>query len=152
MLVPLEITWVDFVIPANDALWERDVGRALAWVGDVWKRTIESLGAGAPSLQIHEGPLQKNRWSGRACFAGLGPGEVTLDGRKLVGLSQRRTREAVRFQCLVHHKFDPAALPELLALDGEERREMTGYLATRVTVLPATRAHTYEALLSLLPP
>ena len=37
-------------------------------------------------------------WSDLVCFAGLGPGEVLLDGRKLVGLSQRRTRNGVRIQ------------------------------------------------------
>ena len=38
-------------------------------------------------------------WSDVVCFAGLGPGEVTIDGRKVVGALQRRTRAGARFQC-----------------------------------------------------
>ena len=48
------------------------------------------------------------------CFAGLGPGEVTVDGRKVVGISQRRTRAAARFQCVVLERWDPDAVVALL--------------------------------------
>jgi lipoate-protein ligase A len=37
-------------------------------------------------------------WCELVCFAGLGPGEVSLAGTKLVGLSQRRTRNGIRIQ------------------------------------------------------
>jgi hypothetical protein len=40
---------------------------------------------------------------------------VLLDGVKLVGLSQRRTRRAARFQCAVNRRFDDHLLIELLA-------------------------------------
>ena len=36
-------------------------------------------------------------------------------GDKLVGISQRRTRAASRFQCAVHVTWSPAALTPLLA-------------------------------------
>ncbi|MGH9041248.1 MAG: hypothetical protein ACRDZ3_13570, partial [Acidimicrobiia bacterium] len=50
------------------------------------------------------------------CFAGLGPGEVTdAAGRKVVGLSQRRTRGHTRFQCCVLLRWDPAAMVALVA-------------------------------------
>ena len=41
------------------------------------------------------------------CFAGVGTGEVSVGDRKLVGLSQRRTRTGARFQCLVHLAWEP---------------------------------------------
>lgn len=40
------------------------------------------------------------------CFAGVGAGEVLLDGRKVVGISQRRARDGARFQCVVFRSFD----------------------------------------------
>ncbi len=52
--------------------------------------------------------------SGRACFAGLGPGEVTIGGRKAVGISQRRTRAGARFQCVAYERWDPGPLAALL--------------------------------------
>jgi lipoate-protein ligase A len=65
--------------------------------------------------------MRKAPWSEWVCFAGLGPGEVTVEGRKVVGLSQRRTREAALFQCCAARRWEPARLLELLALDEEER-------------------------------
>ncbi|HEX2382259.1 MAG TPA: hypothetical protein VHI95_06460, partial [Acidimicrobiales bacterium] len=57
--------------------------------------------------------------SGRACFAGLGPGEVTIGGRKAVGISQRRTRAGARFQCVAYERWDPSQLADLLRLPAE---------------------------------
>ncbi|MFZ9844209.1 MAG: hypothetical protein ACO3EQ_07685, partial [Ilumatobacteraceae bacterium] len=46
------------------------------------------------------------------CFASIGPGEVVRSdtragvSRKVVGISQRRTKDAARFQCTVFRKID----------------------------------------------
>src|SRR5690606_22436359 len=54
-----------------------------------------------------------------ACFAACGPGEVAVAGRKVVGISQRRTRHLARFQCLVYLEWDPGPLLRVLgAPDG----------------------------------
>jgi hypothetical protein len=56
------------------------------------------------------------------CFAGRGPGEViTADGRKLLGLSQRRTRNWIRLQCLVHRRWSAADALAGLSLSEEQR-------------------------------
>jgi hypothetical protein len=56
--------------------------------------------------------MVRTEWSDRVCFAGIGPGEV-LDaaGRKVVGISQRRTRGSARFQCAALGRWDPAVGP-----------------------------------------
>ena len=57
----------------------------------------------------------KSTWSSLICFAGKGPGEVfAADGSKIVGISQRRTRDWARFQCVVSLKWRPELLRELL--------------------------------------
>ncbi|MDH3295859.1 MAG: hypothetical protein OER95_16190, partial [Acidimicrobiia bacterium] len=48
------------------------------------------------------------------CFADLGHGEVLLDGRKVVGLSQRRTRHWSRLQALAIRRWDGTAVNRLL--------------------------------------
>ena len=65
----------------------------------------------------HKGPMRTDRWSRLVCFAGLGPGEVTVDGRKVVGISQRRTRAGARFQCAALRRWDPGALAALVGVD-----------------------------------
>jgi lipoate-protein ligase A len=105
--------WVDVVVPRGDDLWDDDVGRATYWLGEVWAAAI-----GDHAL-VHRGAMVRNEWSDLVCFAGLGPGEVTVDGRKVVGISQRRTRQAARFQCVAYERWDPQPLVELLHLEAD---------------------------------
>jgi len=83
LLVPGDVVWVDVIVPVGDPLWDADVGRSMWWLGDVWNTVVGG------DTDVHRGPLQTNEWSSLVCFAGLGPGEVTVAGRKAVGLSQR---------------------------------------------------------------
>jgi lipoate-protein ligase A len=108
--------WVDVVIPRDHPRWHDDVGRAFDWLGRAWSDAIAAVlpAARAGSVRHHEGGLVRNRWSPVLCFAGLGPGEVTIDGSKVVGMSQRRTRGWARFQCLVLTEADPDLLAELV--------------------------------------
>ncbi|MFN7149340.1 MAG: lipoyl protein ligase domain-containing protein [Microthrixaceae bacterium] len=115
LLVPGEHVWVDLVVPAGDPLWHDDVGRAMWWVGESWAHALEA--AGITDVEVHRGGVTHRELARRACFAGLGPGEVTVDGRKLVGISQRRTRTHARFQCVLHRQFRADRTIELLAPD-----------------------------------
>ena len=49
------------------------------------------------------------------CFSGRGPGEVFSGDKKVVGLSQRRTRDWIRFQTLVHRRFSAESTAALLS-------------------------------------
>jgi lipoate-protein ligase A len=111
LVVAGDVLWVDVVVPAGDSLWDDDVGRAAHWLGDVWAAALAELGVDAT---VHRGPLVRTPWSDAVCFAGLGPGEVTVEGRKVVGVSQRRTRTSARFQCAALARWDPAGLAALL--------------------------------------
>lgn len=116
LLVPGEHVWIDFWLPASDPLWLDDVGRAGDWLADGWVQTLAELGHVAPVA--HLGQMTHSTWSAQVCFAGLGPGEVTAESRKLVGVSQRRTREWARFQCVVHRRWDAMTTFGLLAAPG----------------------------------
>jgi lipoate-protein ligase A len=110
-LAPGKTLWCDVVVPRGDELWDDDVGRATYWLGDAWAAAI---GDGAV---VHRGGMVRTEWSDLVCFAGLGPGEVSVSGRKVVGISQRRTREAARFQCVAYERWDPQPLADLFGLD-----------------------------------
>lgn len=106
-LAPGAQLWVDVWIPAGDRLWDDDVARAAVPIGRAWRAALVGLGV-ASGLWVHEGGMQGRPWSALVCFAGVAPGEV-LDagGRKWVGISQRRTREWIRLQTMVHRVWDP---------------------------------------------
>lgn len=115
---PGELLWADVFVPAGDPLWTDDVGRAFRWLGPVWTSALHALGVDA---RWHDGPLLETRWSRLVCFAGVGPGEVLVGERKVVGISQRRTRAGARFHCAALLAWDADALLAVLSLPQQER-------------------------------
>lgn len=116
---PGRCLWVDVVVGRHDTAWDDDVGRAAWWIGEAWARALGSLGC--TGAEVWRGPLRRSSWSSKVCFLGLGQGEVTVGGRKVVGLSQRRTRHGALFQTAALLDGDQSPLVAALALSGEER-------------------------------
>ncbi len=112
LLMPGEFLWLDLVIPADDPLWLADVARAMVWVGSLWQRALAQLGTDG---EVYQGGLITTPWSRQVCFAGVGTGEVMAAGSKLVGVSQRRTREYARFQSMCHLQWRPELVAALVA-------------------------------------
>lgn len=113
--------WIDFVVTRDDELWKDDVGQAMWWLGELWADAFAACDvADRDQLRVHRGGVERANISDLICFAGLGPGEVTLHGKKLVGISQRRTREMARFQCVVHQQFSSQAYKNYLRLDDDQ--------------------------------
>jgi lipoate---protein ligase len=121
MVTPDDPVWIDAWIPVDDPLWCADVGRAFDWLGETWVRALGR--AGVTGARAHRGaPVSCTRWSSLICFGGVGAGEVVApDGRKLVGLAQRRNRFGAWFHgaCIV--RWDPRPLVDLLVLSPHER-------------------------------
>jgi lipoate---protein ligase len=130
LVEPGAAVWVDVTIPADDPLWDLDVGRAFHWLGAAWAEVLTGAGV---ACEWYDGPMRRTPWSASVCFAGLGPGEVTVGGRKVVGLSQRRIREAVLFQCCAALRWEPERLLDLLALGEAERARGVSDLADVAT-------------------
>ncbi|PHX94480.1 MAG: hypothetical protein CK542_00560 [Acidimicrobium sp.] len=115
--------WIDFVVPRDDELWRDDVGESMWWVGELWADALAKCEiADRDQLRVHRGGLERSALSDLICFGGLGPGEVTLHGQKLVGISQRRTREMARFQCVVHQRWSPDAYRKYLLFEKFEQQ------------------------------
>ncbi|MBV8303336.1 MAG: lipoate--protein ligase family protein, partial [Acidimicrobiia bacterium] len=111
---PGELLWVEVLLPAGDRLWDDDVGRSFHWLGQVW---VEALAAVGVDSAWHHGPMICTPWCRAVCFAGTGPGEVVVDGRKVVGMAQRRTRAGALFQSAALLRWDPHAMVRLLGLE-----------------------------------
>lgn len=112
LLDPAATVWIDVEIGRDDDLWDDDVGRSALWLGRVW---VDALGAtGVGGAVVHTGSMMRTPVATVVCFAGLAPGEVTVAGAKVVGISQRRTRAGARFQCAVPARWDAARHAALL--------------------------------------
>jgi lipoate-protein ligase A len=123
---PGEIAWVDVFVPAGDELWSADVAVAFHWLGAAWTAALADVGVDAT---WHDGTQCTTTWSRLVCFAGLGAGEVSVDGRKVVGLSQRRSRAGSLFLCAALLRWEPTALLDVLALSDEGRARAKEELA-----------------------
>lgn len=147
LVEPGGTVWVDVVVPPGDPLWDDDVGRATHWVGEAWAAALAACGV--PDGVVHRGGLVTTPWSRQVCFAGLGPGEVLVAGRKAVGVAQRRTRHGARFQVAALLRWDPVGLVGVLALDDRERA--AAELADVAVGLPVAEDALVSALLDALP-
>jgi lipoate-protein ligase A len=141
---PGTLLWVDVLLPAGDALWQDDVGRSFHWLGQAWVDALAAVGVGS---SWHNGPMVCTPWCRQVCFAGIGSGEVTVDGRKVVGLAQRRTRAGALFQCAALLRWDPDEMARLLDI-GDEGAAALPELAA---ALPVDAGALEEALLGALP-
>ena len=117
LLRPAHQVWLDICLPRDDLLWDDDVGRSGGWLGVALAAALRDLGASG--AQPHDGRLEAGRWSDQVCFAGRAPGEVLVRGRKVVGTSQRRTRDGAVFQVAIALVWAPSTLVELLGLPDE---------------------------------
>ena len=118
---PGALLWVDLIVPAGDPLWQADVGRATWWVGATWASALETAVGADP--EVWRDGMRRSPWSALVCFAGTGPGEVCIEGRKVVGVSQRRTRRAALFQTAALLDWDAAAVLALLRVDDASRAQ-----------------------------
>ncbi len=157
LLSPGAQVWADFFIPASDPLWSDDVADAARWVGELWSAALEPLVA--EPVSVHSGRLVADRWGRLVCFAGRGPGEVLVGGLKVVGVSQRRSRQRARLQTTALLRRPPASseaghrdLDELELLDVPQADRVAGraVLAARRGSVAATEADLTETLLRAL--
>lgn len=127
---PARCVWVDVVLPRHDPRWSDDVREATYWLGEAWRCALDELGF---QTRLYRGGLEQTPWGRLVCFAALGPGEVLLGDRKVVGISQRRTRDGARFQCIAYDRWDPADVLDLLDLSEDDKGAAATDLAGRAT-------------------
>lgn len=141
---PARCVWLDVVVPRHDARWSDDVRASTYWLGEAWQRALATLGL---ETELYRGGLEQTPWGRLVCFAALGPGEVLVEGRKLVGISQRRTKAGARFQCIAYDRWDPYDVLDLLAMTTDDRQAAGADLVDRATGVGPHLARLREAIL-----
>ncbi|MFA5773805.1 MAG: hypothetical protein WC864_00315 [Ilumatobacteraceae bacterium] len=139
-----EHLWVDVVVPRDDPLWSDDVVISPQWIGDAWSRALTSLGM--PQISVHRTSIETSTWSDLICFAGVGQGEVLIGGKKVVGISQRRTNKSARFQCFIHRSWAPEKFVHLFA----PPRPSVEELSEMVAVIDGDLTHLLDAFVGAL--
>lgn len=134
VVAPAAQVWVDLFVPRDDPLYEDDVARAAYFVADLWSSALVSNAV----LEGSVDPIREfapTRFSRSVCFSGLGPGEVTVGGSKVVGVAQRRDRSGAWFFTMALLQNAQGALSELLVLDEEDRLALKSELESKIGAL-----------------
>jgi lipoate-protein ligase A len=79
-------------LPAQHPIARAGILPAYEWLGRHCEAAMRDLGIAGARATPDKRDAGELKW---ACFAGLSPWETTVDGRKLVGLAQRRRRHGV---------------------------------------------------------
>jgi lipoate-protein ligase A len=116
VLVDASVVWIDFAIARDDPLWEDDIGRSMQWLGQLWSDALARVGIDG---HVHQGPPIVSALARAICFCGVGYGEVIVDDRKAMGISQRRTRDGARFQTMLNTRRDDTLI-DVLRLDDRD--------------------------------
>lgn len=93
---PDNYVWIDIFLPRGDLLISNEISTSFFWLGTVLVQVLTKVGL--KQVQMHKGRFVKTPWSSAICFSSKSPGEIFLGDKKVVGISQRRTREGVLFQ------------------------------------------------------
>jgi lipoate-protein ligase A len=140
---PTDSVWIDVTIPKDDPLWVDDVSASMLWLGDAFVRAL------APwvNAETFRGTFETGVDGRTVCFASTSPGEVFVNGEKLVGISQRRGRHGARLQCVLYRQWNPHLwTPVLTNIDVRDRVN-----AMRVATLDISADLVVDALLQQLP-
>ena len=100
---PNDSIWIDIAIGRDDPLWVDDVSASMLWAGDAFVRALSPWVNGS----VYTGAFESGHDGRTVCFASTSPGEVFVDGHKLVGISQRRGRNGARLQCVLYRQWNP---------------------------------------------
>jgi lipoate---protein ligase len=92
--------WIDWWIPQSDPRWSHDVRVSSIQVGTWWADALRERTS--DEVYVHNGALEGDPAFRVVCFAGRGPGEVFVNNRKAVGLTQWRVREGVFVSTVLH--------------------------------------------------
>jgi lipoate---protein ligase len=148
---PEECVWIDLVLPAEDPLWDPDVSRGAWWAGEVLAGALQSLGRGPAT--VWKAAMLRSPWAATVCFAGRAAGEVLVGSKKVVGVSQRRTRQGALIQTATLCRWRPADLIGMMFLDEHDAAAANRELAdTAWGIGPEPASRFWDAVVDQLMP
>ena len=148
LLRPRAQVWADLWVPRGDPLWSAEPRASAIVVGEWWARAL-----GSGRLSVHRGSSVPAPGSDVICFAGVGPGEVTWRGRKVVGLAQWRSREGVLVHGCAYRRWDAGAIADLLSRPLATRRALAAAIEDAAAGFDelVSASWSEDALLAALP-
>jgi lipoate-protein ligase A len=141
VLCDADYLMLDIALPPGDWHILDDVTESYRWLGERLRSALTRLGFHDLSLVAPVALRRLDdaaREAGRtACFAGLGPYELLdAQGRKLVGLAQRRRKGGVLLQAAAYLGGQREPLADMLWLSERERADLRTRLGETAVLGP----------------
>jgi lipoate-protein ligase A len=97
LAIPDSFFWFNLLIPAEDKLYEPNLTKSFDWLGQKLYLTLKKLKFGTvqdleSDLRVNKSKLTHNPAGKLWCFMDSNYGEIFVQDKKLVGISQRRTK------------------------------------------------------------
>ena len=107
IVIAEDLLWLDVFVPTRSRFWLEDIKRSSLWMGGIWLDALQSISV---DCLLYDGQFIRSSLSDLVCFAGKGPGEIFINDQKIVGISQRRSRQGTQFQCGLILNWNPGHL------------------------------------------
>tara|TARA_B100001250_G_scaffold362589_1_gene341382 strand:+ start:154 stop:846 length:693 start_codon:yes stop_codon:yes gene_type:complete len=104
LVSPEDMLWVDVFVPKESKFWIADIAEASIWIGGIWRNALKRLDI---ECFLFDEKFSRSEASDLICFLGRAPGELFIDNRKILGISQRRSKFGTRFQCALIINWKP---------------------------------------------
>ena len=104
LVSPKDMLWVDIFVPKESKFWVADIAKASIWIGGIWRDALKRLDI---ECFLFDEKFVRSEASDLICFVGRAPGELFVDDRKILGISQRRSKFGTRFQCALIINWEP---------------------------------------------
>jgi lipoate-protein ligase A len=130
---------LDIVLPRGHPLVIDDVGRSYGWLARALLASLEEFGAELRAVLPREAaalPVEDRAAARLACFAGTGTYELLTraDGRKLLGLAQRRRGGAALLQAAAYVDVPRLDVAGALGLPRDQEARLRTRLARIATL------------------
>lgn len=123
---------LDILLPPGHPLAGQDIVEAYHWFGDLWAKTLQSFGLSAHIVSPAEAHAPRTRsflaqaerqeqLVRESCYGAVSPYEITIQGRKVIGLDQVRRKVGFLFQGGLLLRWDAERIASLLTASPEER-------------------------------
>ena len=104
LVAPEDMLWVDIFVPKESKFWIADIAKASIWIGGIWHDALKRLDI---ECSLFDENFSRSEAYDLICFIGRAPGELFINTRKILGISQRRSKFGTRFQCALIINWKP---------------------------------------------
>ena len=146
LVSPEDMLWVDIFIPQGSKFWIPDIAKASIGIGTIWHEALKRLDI---ECSLFEQKFTRSEASDLICFISRAAGELFVKNRKILGISQRRSKFGTRFQCALIINWKPEQM--IAAFRSSPIPDLDKLISAAGIGIRCEKQNALNAFLSVLP-